>query len=84
MNKLYDICSIVDSWEVQGKYSEPMVLIGIYIATASLLCILAMAADLLQGFRNNKLWFPCKYFSLNAASITVITVAMKLPVDFKQ
>ncbi|KAJ0514557.1 hypothetical protein HanHA300_Chr10g0370811 [Helianthus annuus] len=81
MNKLYDICSIVDSWEVQGKYSEPMVLIGIYIATASLLCILAMAADLLQGFRNNKLWFPCKYFSLNAASITVITVAMKLPVD---
>ncbi|KAL8189203.1 hypothetical protein R6Q57_028769 [Mikania cordata] len=75
------ICSMVDDWEIQGIYSEPMVWIGIYIAVASLLCILAMVADLLHGFRNNKLWFPCKYFSLNAASITVITVAMKLPVD---
>ncbi|KAK9049613.1 hypothetical protein SSX86_031418 [Deinandra increscens subsp. villosa] len=75
------ICSMVDDWEIQGTYSEPMVWIGIYIAAASLLCILLMAADLLHGFRNKKLWFPCKYFSLNAASITVITVAMKLPVD---
>ncbi|KAK9070198.1 hypothetical protein SSX86_010598 [Deinandra increscens subsp. villosa] len=58
-----------------------MVWIGIYIAIASLLCILAMAADLVHGFRNKKIWFPCKYFSLNAASITVITVTMKLPVD---
>ncbi|KAJ0631410.1 hypothetical protein HanOQP8_Chr17g0649401 [Helianthus annuus] len=58
-----------------------MVWIGIYIATASFLCILAMAADLFHGLWNKKLWFPCKYFSLNAASVTVITVAMKLPVD---
>ncbi|KAF5763054.1 hypothetical protein HanRHA438_Chr15g0688251 [Helianthus annuus] len=58
-----------------------MVWIGIYIAIASGLCTLAMAADLLHGFRNKKFWFPCKYFSLNAASIMVITVAMKLPVD---
>ncbi|KAJ0691873.1 hypothetical protein HanPI659440_Chr15g0579751 [Helianthus annuus] len=63
------------------KISEPMVWIGIYIAIASGLCTLAMAADLLHGFRNKKFWFPCKYFSLNAASIMVITVAMKLPVD---
>ncbi|GKC77553.1 hypothetical protein Tco_1128327 [Tanacetum coccineum] len=61
--------------------SEPMVWIGIYIAIASLVCTLAMAADLLHGLRNKKFWFPCKYFTLNAASITVITVAMKLPVD---
>ncbi|KAI3774897.1 hypothetical protein L1987_49460 [Smallanthus sonchifolius] len=40
-----------------------------------------MAADLLHGFQNTKLWFPSKYFSLNAASITVITIAMKLPLD---
>ncbi|KAJ9549481.1 hypothetical protein OSB04_022024 [Centaurea solstitialis] len=62
-------------------YSGPMVWIGIYIAIASAICIIAMAADLFHGFRNRKLWFPCRYFSLNAASITVITVAMKLPVD---
>ncbi|KAI3728509.1 hypothetical protein L6452_17146 [Arctium lappa] len=62
-------------------YSGPMVWIGIYIAIASVFCILAMAADLFHGFRNRKFWFPCKYFSLNAASMTVISVALKLPVD---
>ncbi|PWA42036.1 hypothetical protein CTI12_AA379720 [Artemisia annua] len=61
--------------------SQPMMWIGIYIAIASLVCTLAMAADLLHGLRNKKFWFPCKFFTLNAASITVITVAMKLPVD---
>nr|GEX12514.1 ribonuclease H-like domain-containing protein [Tanacetum cinerariifolium] len=66
----------------RGKvYSQPMVWIGIYIAIASLVCTLAMAADLLHGLRNKKFWFPCRFFTLNAASITVITVAMKLPVD---
>ncbi|PWA60621.1 hypothetical protein CTI12_AA326940 [Artemisia annua] len=58
-----------------------MPLIGIYIAVASLFCILAMVADLIHGLRNRKLWFPCKTFTLNAASLTVIAVAMKLPVD---
>ncbi|KAF5795186.1 hypothetical protein HanXRQr2_Chr08g0336711 [Helianthus annuus] len=58
-----------------------MVWIGIYIAIPSLFCILPMVADLLHGFKNKKLWFPCKYFTLNAASLTVIAVAMKLPVD---
>ncbi|KAJ0764653.1 hypothetical protein HanPI659440_Chr08g0294561 [Helianthus annuus] len=57
-------------------------LIGIYIAIASLFCILPMVADLLHGFKTKKLWFPCKYFTLNAASLTVIAVAMKLPMDF--
>ncbi|KAL8201400.1 hypothetical protein R6Q57_012739 [Mikania cordata] len=74
-------CDALDEQENGDKYSKPMVWIGIYIAIASLLCTLAMAADLLHGFRSKKLWFPSKYFSLNAASITVIAVAMKLPVD---
>nr|GFA11100.1 hypothetical protein CTI12_AA298070 [Tanacetum cinerariifolium] len=55
--------------------------IGIYIASASLVCILAMAADLLHGLRNRKLWFPCNYFTLNAASLSVVAVAIKLPMD---
>ncbi|KAL8242437.1 hypothetical protein R6Q59_012739 [Mikania micrantha] len=74
-------CEALYDKENSDRYSKPMVWIGIYIAIASLLCTLAMAADLLHGFRSKKLWFPCKYFSLNAASITVIAVAMKLPVD---
>ncbi|KAL6515357.1 hypothetical protein OROHE_018989 [Orobanche hederae] len=64
-----------------NTYSGPMLWIGIYVAITSFFCSLAMAADLFHGFRNRKFWFPCKYFSLNAASITVLTVAMKLPVD---
>ncbi|KAL7594885.1 hypothetical protein Lser_V15G28893 [Lactuca serriola] len=39
----------------QKRFSEPMTWIGIYIAFASLLCILAMAADLIHGLRHRKL-----------------------------
>ncbi|KAI3802956.1 hypothetical protein L1987_31103 [Smallanthus sonchifolius] len=67
--------------EVENKYSAPMLYIGIYIALASLVCIVAMVADLLHGLRSRKLWFPCKYFRINAAFLSVIAVAMKLPVD---
>ncbi|PWA34095.1 hypothetical protein CTI12_AA623060 [Artemisia annua] len=67
--------------EEESKYSKPMLWIGMYIALASLICILAMVGDLLHGLRTRKLWFPCKYFTINAASLTVIAVAMKLPVD---
>nr|XP_043633327.1 uncharacterized protein LOC122604505 [Erigeron canadensis] len=67
--------------KIENGISKPMVWIGIYIALASLFCILAMGADLLHGFRNRKFWFPCKYFTLNAASITMIAIAMKLPGD---
>ncbi|KAI3785083.1 hypothetical protein L1987_44195 [Smallanthus sonchifolius] len=65
----------------QNRFSEPMLWIGIYIALASLVCTLAMVADLVHGIRNRKLWFPCKYFTLNAASLSVIAVAVKLPMD---
>ncbi|KAK4437252.1 hypothetical protein Salat_0059100 [Sesamum alatum] len=55
--------------------------IGLYIAEASAVSTLAMAADVFNGFRSKKLWFPCKYFSLNAASLTLLAVAMKLHMD---
>ncbi|KAK2977782.1 hypothetical protein RJ640_029978 [Escallonia rubra] len=58
-----------------------MLWIGIYVAAVSLVCSLAMAADAYQGFRQRKLWFPCKFFGLNAASLTLLAIAMKLPVD---
>ncbi|KAH7844117.1 hypothetical protein Vadar_024539 [Vaccinium darrowii] len=67
--------------ERQKKYDSPMPLIGVYIAAASLVCSLAMAADVVYGFRGKMLWFPCKFFTINAASLTILTVAMKLPMD---
>ncbi|GKE39569.1 hypothetical protein Tco_1462974 [Tanacetum coccineum] len=55
--------------------------VGLYVAGASLACTLAMAVDAFQGFRYWKLWFPNKFFVLNTVSITLIAIAMKLPVD---
>ncbi|CAN4077957.1 unnamed protein product [Withania somnifera] len=66
------------------SFSRPMPLIGVYVAVASLLCTLAMVADAIQAFRLKRLWFPCKFFALNAASLTVLAVAMKLPVDISE
>ncbi|CAK9173207.1 unnamed protein product [Ilex paraguariensis] len=65
----------------QTKYDAPVPLIGLYVAAASLICTLAMAADVIHGFRRKKLWFPSKFFTVNAASLTILAVAMKLPVD---
>ncbi|KAJ0872925.1 hypothetical protein HanRHA438_Chr11g0529281 [Helianthus annuus] len=46
--------------------------VGLYVAVASLICTLAMAADAVQA-----VW----QWKLNAATITLIAIAMKLPVD---
>ncbi|KAI3523300.1 hypothetical protein L1887_01361 [Cichorium endivia] len=78
---LSSLISLVAQSKYQNHYSKPMPWIGMYIALASLFCVLATMADLLHGLRNRKLWFPCKYFTLNAASLTVIAVAIKLPMD---
>ncbi|KAH7833235.1 hypothetical protein Vadar_004295 [Vaccinium darrowii] len=61
--------------------NAPMPWIGVYIAAASLVCSVAMAGDVIYGIRHKKLWFPCKFFPMNAASLTLLAVATKLPVD---
>ncbi|CAH1420317.1 unnamed protein product [Lactuca virosa] len=60
---------------------DAMPWVGFYVFLASLVCTFAMAADAVQGFRKRKLWFPCRFFTINAASLTLIGIAMKLPVD---
>ncbi|KAG9148841.1 hypothetical protein Leryth_023177 [Lithospermum erythrorhizon] len=64
-----------------SSFSEPIPWIGSYAAAASAACAIAMAIDALQGIKNRKFWFPCKYFSLNATTLTLIAVATKLSVD---
>ncbi|KAF8380491.1 hypothetical protein HHK36_027978 [Tetracentron sinense] len=64
-----------------SKFSEPLPWIGIYVAAASLACLIGMAADALCVLRCRQFWFPCRYFSLNATSLALIAIAMKLPVD---
>ncbi|CAA3028473.1 uncharacterized protein LOC111400645 [Olea europaea var. sylvestris] len=72
-----------DDYELreQKKLDSTMPWIGMYIAAASVVCAIAMAADAFCGFRNKRLWFPCKYFSLNATSLTLLAITLKLPVD---
>lgn len=75
-------CSCYDYYkDKQRKFDAPMPLVGVYIAVASLVCSIAMAADVIYGIRRKKLWFPCKFFTMNAASLTILAVATKLPVD---
>ncbi|KAL9155668.1 hypothetical protein ABFS82_09G020100 [Erythranthe guttata] len=76
-----DLTRDVDSTALHDKLDEPTPWIGLYIATTSLVCTLAMAADASIGFRSKELWFPCKYFTLNAFSLTLLAVTMKLPLD---
>ncbi|XP_057808820.1 uncharacterized protein LOC131023290 [Salvia miltiorrhiza] len=66
---------------IEKLLEAPMPWIGLYVAAASLACTAAMAADTLQGLWKKKHWFPSKYFSINATSLTLLAVAMKLPVD---
>lgn len=81
ISALQYFCEEITISEIEGKYNKPLPWIGIYISIASLFCVLAMVVDLFNGFRKRKFWFPSKVFSLNAVSITVIAVAMKLHVD---
>lgn len=65
----------------ESRFSEPLPWVGLYVAVASLLCSLAMVADAYVGFRRKKLWFPCKFFSMNATTLTLLSIVAKLPVD---
>ncbi|XP_058111274.1 uncharacterized protein LOC131254299 [Magnolia sinica] len=62
-------------------FGNPMPWIGVYITAASLVCSLAVAVDISNGLRLRKLWFPCRFFSLNPTSLTLLAIATKLPVD---
>ncbi|CAA3001741.1 Hypothetical predicted protein [Olea europaea subsp. europaea] len=59
----------------------PMPWIGLYAAVASLIWTLSLVIDLVTSVRHRKLWFPCRYSALNAASLTVLAIAVKLSMD---
>lgn len=63
------------------KFNQPMPWIGIYIAAGSAACAIAMAADVFNCMRYRKFWFPCKFFSINATTLTLLAVSTKLSVD---
>ncbi|KAL5710960.1 hypothetical protein ACHQM5_021463 [Ranunculus cassubicifolius] len=63
------------------NYSSPIPIIGLYIAAGSLVCMVMMLYDVISGFRAQKSWLPCKSFTLNSITLTLLSIASKLPVD---
>ncbi|KAK9138703.1 hypothetical protein Sjap_009297 [Stephania japonica] len=64
-----------------NNFSSPMPAIGLYIAGATLVCLLLMLCDVLNGIRQRKPWIPCHFFVLNSFTLTLLSVATKLSVD---
>ncbi|CAA3002884.1 Hypothetical predicted protein, partial [Olea europaea subsp. europaea] len=48
---------------------------------ASLIWTLSLFIDAVISVRHRKLWFPCRYSALNAASLAVLAIAVKLSMD---
>ncbi|KAK9141222.1 hypothetical protein Scep_010903 [Stephania cephalantha] len=69
-------CSSGDS-----RSSSPIPLIGLYIAGATAVCFLLMLCDIISSFRHKTRYIPCKWFALNSATLTLLAIASKLPVD---
>ncbi|KAK9138667.1 hypothetical protein Sjap_009261 [Stephania japonica] len=63
----------------EANYSSPMPMIGLYVAAATLVCLLFMLFDILAGFREKKRWIPCRFFPLNSVTLTLLAIATKLP-----
>ena len=62
-------------------YGKPMPWIGYYIAAASMVCLLAMIADSISSLMKKKRWISFRYLSMNAVSLTIFAIAIKLSTD---
>ncbi|KAK9141292.1 hypothetical protein Scep_010973 [Stephania cephalantha] len=62
-------------------YSSPVPIIGLYIVIASLACLLLMLWDILFAIRRKNRHIPCRRFSLNSLTISLLAIVAKLPVD---
>ncbi|KAK9140918.1 hypothetical protein Scep_010599 [Stephania cephalantha] len=63
------------------QFSSPVPFIGLYIAGGTSVCILLMVFDAIHGLRRKIRYIPCRFFSLNSITLTLLGVATKIPVD---
>ncbi|KAK9138298.1 hypothetical protein Sjap_008892 [Stephania japonica] len=64
-----------------SNFSSPMPAIGLDIAGATLVCLVLIVFDVVNAIRERKPWIPCRLFALNSFTLTLLSVATKLPVD---
>ncbi|KAK9081176.1 hypothetical protein Syun_030539 [Stephania yunnanensis] len=60
------------------KFSSPMPVIGLYVAGATLVCLLLMLCDIFSAIRQRKPWIPCHFFVLNSFTLTLLSVVTKI------
>ncbi|KAK9134645.1 hypothetical protein Syun_013975 [Stephania yunnanensis] len=58
-----------------------MPVIGLYIAAATSVCFILILLDIIAGLRSKKQWLPCRFFSLNSVTLSLLSIVAKLPVD---
>ncbi|KAK9081216.1 hypothetical protein Syun_030579 [Stephania yunnanensis] len=63
------------------KFSSPMPAIGLYMAVATLVCLILMLCDIFNAILRKKPWIPCRFFMLNSVTLTLLSIATKLPSD---
>ncbi|KAK9137925.1 hypothetical protein Sjap_008519 [Stephania japonica] len=63
------------------KFSSPMPAIGMYMAGATLVCLLLMLCDIFNAIRQKKPWIPCQLFVFNSFTLALVSVATKLSGD---
>ncbi|KAK9141068.1 hypothetical protein Scep_010749 [Stephania cephalantha] len=64
-----------------SSYSSPVPYIGLYIAGATLLCLMLMFSDMISSFRRRNRYLSCNLFSINSVTLFLLATASKLPVD---
>ncbi|KAK9081238.1 hypothetical protein Syun_030601 [Stephania yunnanensis] len=64
-----------------SNFSSPMPAVGLDIAGATLVCLVLILSDIFIALRQRKPWIPCRFFGLNSFTLTILSVATKLPVD---
>ncbi|KAK9081265.1 hypothetical protein Syun_030628 [Stephania yunnanensis] len=63
------------------EFSSPMPAIGLHMAVATLVCLILMLCDIFNAIRQKKPWIPCRFFVLNSFTLTLLSIATKLPSD---
>ncbi|KAK9081263.1 hypothetical protein Syun_030626 [Stephania yunnanensis] len=64
-----------------SKLSSPLPAVGLDIAGATLVCLILMLCEIYLAFRRRKPWIPCRFFAINSFTLTLLSIATKLPVD---
>lgn len=67
-----------------SRFGDFMPLVGKYVALASLACAFCIGIDLFRSFCLKKPWIAVKYFPLNAATLTFLAIAIKIPSDISE